>query len=366
LMKNAVLLTTVLGLLTISGAAFAFGQRYSRPIPLGICGSSIKADSCNGVCYYATLGSTVKDSGGAQYILSNNHVIGRSNGGQPGDAVTQPGCTGNTTDTVANLTMLVPLKMSHQENYVDAAVAKVVSGDVSTNDKILNIGPVSGTSGCIISTHVQKQGCGTGLTSGQIFGCFAMIGTSDPCLGNLYFVEQIDVVNTSPQTSGDSGSLLVSLGPNPVAFGLLFGSIPSGQESYAGWIGNVLQLTGMSGMATPTGAAIPAEQPTPSPTALDLEDQAAGHVVALFGPDIMKIPGVWGVEDHLKTDGHIEIRVDVEQVTPEIQSGVPTTLGTSPSFPVEIFVSPRPEMGSRGERSCLTSGSAKPLVTQHK
>ena len=37
----------------------------------------------------------------------------------------------------------------------------------------------------------------------------------------------------------------------------------------------------------------PAEQPTPSPTELDVEDQNAGQVVARFGRDIMKIPGVW-------------------------------------------------------------------------
>jgi hypothetical protein len=341
--KKAAFLTLVLAVLTVfHDAALATGQRYNRPIPLGVCGSSIKADSCNGLCEGGTLGSTVKDSSGTQYILSNNHVIGRSNGAQPGDAVTQPDCTGKTSDTVAKFTRFVPLLGGGQDNYVDAAVAKVVSGKVSTNDNILNIGPVSDTLGCFVSAAVQKQGCITGQTAGTIFGCFAMIGTDDPCLGHLFYIQQIDVVNRSPIQQGDSGALLVSQGSNPKAFGLIFGSIPSGQESYAGWIGNVLQLTGMSGMATPTGAAAPAQQPTPAPTALDVEDQKAGQVVALFGPDIMKIPGVWGVEDHLKPDGHIEIRVDVEQITPEIQSGIPLTLGTSPSFPVEIFVSPPP------------------------
>ena len=364
-MKKAAFLTLVLAVLTAShGAALATGQRYNRPIPLGVCGSNIKV-RCDGLCAGGTLGSTVKDSSGTQYILSNNHVIGRSNGAQAGDAITQPDCTGKTTDTVAKFTRFVTLTGGN--NYVDAAIAKVVSGKVSTNDNIVNIGSVSGTLGCSVSLPVEKQGCSTGLTSGTIFSCFSSATTNDPCLGALNYVQQIVVVNTSPITEGDSGSLLVSQGPNPQAVGLIFGSIPGGQQTYANWIGNVLQLTGMSGMAAPTGAAAPVAQPTPSP--LDVEDQAAGQVVALFGPDIMKIPGVWGIQDWLKPDGHIEIRVDVEQITPEVQSKIPSTLGTSPSFPVEIFVSPPPMEDSRGERSCSgqTPKKTQPkTASQHK
>src|ERR1700736_765169 len=68
------------------GVVFATGPFYSRPIPLGVCGSNMKV-RCDGLCAGGTLGSTVKDSSGRQYILSNNHVIGRSNGAQPGDPV---------------------------------------------------------------------------------------------------------------------------------------------------------------------------------------------------------------------------------------------------------------------------------------
>ncbi len=315
---------------------------------------------CNGLCNGGTLGSTVKDSGGTQYILSNNHVIGNSNGAQSGDAITQPDCVANSAYTVANFTKFVRLLGSNQTNYVDAAIAKVLPGMVSTNDFILNVGAVSTTLGCSVGLPVEQQGCTTGLRSGQILGCFASVGTSDSCLGTLHYVNQIQVNFTSPVSPGDSGALLVTQPPNPKAVGLHFASVPGTTAGYANWIGNVLQLLGMSGMATPTGASTPqAAQPTPS-TELDAEDQLAGQVVNQYAPELMKIPGVWGVEDHLEPDGHIVIRVDVEQVTAEIQSTVPQTLG---GFPVEIFVAPMPVQDSAGKHSCTGRAPKKTQPT---
>jgi hypothetical protein len=88
-----------------------------------------------------------------------------------------------------------------------------------------------------------------------------------------------------------------------------------------------------------------------APTPLDAEDQRAGQIVTLYAADIMKIPGVWGVEDHLEPDGHIAIRVDVERITPQIETAIPQTLG---EFPVEIFAAPMPVEDIVGEqpRSC--------------
>jgi hypothetical protein len=237
---------------------------------------------------------------------------------------------------------------------------------VSTNDNILNIGPVSTTVSCSVGLQVQEQGCSTGHISGQILGCFGMVQTVDKCLGTLPYIEQIVVANNSPNAFGDSGSLLVSAGPNPQAVGLHFASDPGGMTGYANWIGNVLQLLGMSGTAAPVGAssALAAEAPMPS-TGIDALDQEAGHTIALFGPDLMKIPGVWGVEDHLEPDGTIAIRVDVEQITPEIESAVPQTLGT---FPVEIHVGPMPVEDSLGEQPVLFGrrGKQRPKPAPHE
>jgi hypothetical protein len=78
-----------------------------------------------------------------------------------------------------------------------------------------------------------------------------------------------------------------------------------------------------------------------SSKALSVEDQKAGQVVALYGPRLMKIPGVWGVQDYLESDCHIVIRVNVnvEEITPELERRIPTRLGT---FRVEIYIGPPP------------------------
>jgi hypothetical protein len=82
-------------------------------------------------------------------------------------------------------------------------------------------------------------------------------------------------------------------------------------------------------------------RPCVSSKALSIEDQKAGQVVALYGPRLMKIPGVWGVQDYLESDCHIIIRVNVnvEEITPELERRIPTRLGT---FRVEIYIGPPP------------------------
>ncbi len=113
------------------------------------------------------------------------------------------------------------------------------------------------------------------------------------------------------------------------------------------------------------GSSVAFAQAPPAPAAISEqdrqalmeEDREAGHVVALFAPHLMKIPGVWGVQDYLQPDGHIGIRVDVEKITPEIEREVPKRLG---KFRVVIFVGPRPVL--LGEDQCGPScaGATKP------
>ena len=151
----------------------------SRPIQLGVCGSGARG-YCG--CLSGTLGSTVKDSSGNQYILSNNHILALYNTDRAGDAIRQPSC-GGTQDTVANLTRFIPLSTSGN-NSVDAAIAKVVAGKVNTSDSILGIGAVSGTTGCFVNQFVKKQGAGSGLTSGQILFCNMNAFVTDSCSGH--------------------------------------------------------------------------------------------------------------------------------------------------------------------------------------
>ena len=70
-------------------------QQTSAPITLGSSGgnnndydtsSNQIVDCCSG-----TLGSLIQNSSGTQYLLSNNHVLARSDQGHVGDIIVQPG-----------------------------------------------------------------------------------------------------------------------------------------------------------------------------------------------------------------------------------------------------------------------------------
>jgi hypothetical protein len=87
----------------------------------------------------------VQDASGAQYILSNNHVLAEANQGQPGDPVNQPGLVDQNcgqAGVVANLTRFVTIQFAKGRsvplNEVDCAIAQVISGDVRTDGSILD------------------------------------------------------------------------------------------------------------------------------------------------------------------------------------------------------------------------------------
>src|SRR5437868_4770795 len=71
-----------------SGPAHRVDEPF--PIQLGTSGGNIK-DISKGFCYGGTLGALVKDASGNQYILSNNHVLARTNVAALGENIIQPG-----------------------------------------------------------------------------------------------------------------------------------------------------------------------------------------------------------------------------------------------------------------------------------
>ncbi len=127
-----------------------------------------------------------------QYVLSNNHVLARSDQSLPGETIIQPGlidngCTpygvGPGTTPVALLTGY-PVLSSPSTN-VDAAIARVTPGAVDPRGNILELGArlpdgtlgagqlgVSSTSGkgeaAALGMTVAKSGRTTGLTCGTI------------------------------------------------------------------------------------------------------------------------------------------------------------------------------------------------------
>jgi hypothetical protein len=205
------------------------------------------ADCCSG-----TLGALVQDSEGRQYVLSNNHVLARSDHASVGDAIVQPGlidnnCTPNGagpgTVPVANLSAWVPLKQP--QTNVDAAIAQVASRTVDGTGSILELGArqsdgslaaappgVSSTSGrgetATLEMRVAKSGRTTGLTCGGVSAIdldvavdyFSDCAETRPYTTKI-FTHQVGVSGDRFSDAGDSGSLLVNAS-NAEPVGLFF------------------------------------------------------------------------------------------------------------------------------------------------
>lgn len=215
-------------------------------------------------CCSGTLGSMVQDLSGRQYLLSNNHVMARSDHAQVGDSIVQPGlidnnCTPNGdgpgTAPVAALTAWLPLRS--QQTNVDAAIAQVASHTVDPSGSILELGGrqadgslaaappgVSSTGGkgenAVLQMRIAKSGRTTGLTCGHVTAIdldvsvdyFRDCAETRPYLSKT-FTNQIAVSGDRFSDAGDSGSLLVDTS-NAEPVGLFFaGGIDAAGVSHA-------------------------------------------------------------------------------------------------------------------------------------
>ncbi|WP_157439969.1 chymotrypsin family serine protease [Terracidiphilus gabretensis] len=231
-------------------------EALSWPVALGGSGGnngdldahgSTVADCCGG-----TLGALIADSNGHQYLLSNNHVLARSDHAAAGDAVVQPGlidnnCTpygdGPGASPVASLSAWLPLK-SAQTN-ADAAIALIGTRTVDQSGAILELGSkqADGTLGAAapgvsstdgkgetgkLTMKVAKSGRTTGLTCGAITAVdvdvnvdyFADCAETRPYLTKL-FTHQIALSGDRFSDAGDSGALVVDAA-NAEPVGLFF------------------------------------------------------------------------------------------------------------------------------------------------
>ncbi len=232
--------------------------KQTPPIQLGTSGGW-RYDLANGYCCGGTLGSLVS-KGGAQYVLSNYHVLeadivagGNSRIASAGDPVVQPGlidvgCTATSAQNVATLSGIKSLPGSN----TDCAIAQVVSGMVRTDGSILDIGTIrSATVGASLNQLVKKSGRTTGLTRSKVSGLNANVSVSyeNECAGGTAFTKsytgQIVISNKGSRflNSGDSGSLMVEdVTTNARAVGLLFAG--SSSTAIANPIGQVLSFLG--------------------------------------------------------------------------------------------------------------------------
>src|SRR5438045_4576295 len=128
-MKNKIyFLLAVLTVGVLCAPALTQAQYQTRNTHFGVSGGNIN-DISRRFCCSGTLGSLVSN-GTTQYILSNNHVLARTDQAAAGEDISQPGLIDNNCQTppiVADLTAKVALG-----NNVDCAIAAVRAGQMDS------------------------------------------------------------------------------------------------------------------------------------------------------------------------------------------------------------------------------------------
>ena len=242
-------------------------------------------------CCSGTLGALVEDASRRQYLLSNNHVLARSDHASVGDAIVQPGLIDNncsplgdsaSVQPVAALTGWLPLR-SKMTN-ADAAIAQLTSRAVDPSGRILELGSkqadgtLSAASPGISSTggkgetgtldlKVAKSGRTTGLTCGGISAVdldvrvdyYLDCAETRPYLTKT-FTHQLGLSGNQFSDAGDSGALVVDAA-NAEPVGLYFAGgtdlsgVSQGVANPASEVLNELSAQLVGGSYTFVGAA---------------------------------------------------------------------------------------------------------------
>jgi hypothetical protein len=240
----------------VSSSPTAHQAQITTPVALGSSGGNNNDYDTSGNqivdCCSGTLGALIQDTNSHQYLLSNNHVLARSDHASVGDTIIQPGlidnnCTpygdGAGTAPVASLTGWLPLSSSTTN--ADAAIAQVNSNTVSSSGNILEFGTrqsdgtlaaappgISSTGGkgeaASLALTVAKSGRTTGLTCASISALdldvsvdyYLDCAETKPYLTKTY-TNQVAISGNEFSDAGDSGSLVVDTA-NAEPVGLFF------------------------------------------------------------------------------------------------------------------------------------------------
>ena len=315
-------------------------QAQSGAVVLGTSGGNANDSSTNTAthtitCCGGTLGALVV-RGGTQYILSNNHVLARTDLapkpilGQIGEPIIQPGlvdtatCTPSGARTVANLSDFYNLETGTGTK-IDAAIAQVVPGNVDPSGNILYLGapdangvpvpaaPRAGTGmTATVSMPVAKSGRATGLTCSTVLAVAVNAsvqyqkGCGSGTKFSVSYTNQVDIATGSFSAAGDSGSLVVSQANadpvalmfagsdtdtvgNPVSDVLNFFGSGGNAMSFVG--GGVHQVMGCSLPLKPASASSAQSAVTVAPEAM----QKAAAVRDAHAPELLAHPEVQAV-----------------------------------------------------------------------
>jgi len=321
-------------------------QLQTVPVQMGTTGGNVNdivVTSTTKTCCSGTLGSLIS-RGGVTYILSNNHVLAKSDHGVAGDNISQPGMVDNNCNpginTVAHLSEFAPLTPAVSggpaPKNVDAAIAQIVGGTVDASGAILDLGAASGTSiaaappsnvGIVapsLGLAVAKSGRSTSLTCGSIGAIGQTINVQyaascgGPAAFTAQYANQIIISGATFSASGDSGSLIVdSSNARPV--GLLYAGIPNGGGTVAHPIGDVIAaFTSAAGTPAIVGGADHAVSCKPTGTVnrptlnggpssvSSFEMQRAEGIQQRNGAQLMQNPAVTRVEVGASADNPSE------------------------------------------------------------
>jgi hypothetical protein len=228
-------------------------------VPLGSSGGNNSDYDTRGEqivdCCSGTLGALIEDASKRQFLLSNNHVLARSDQASVGDTIIQPGLIDNnctpfgehaSPEPVAPVAWLTGwLPLSSKQTNADAAIAQVASHAVDPSGNILEFGGrqtdgtlaaappgISSTGGkgeaAQLDLTVAKSGRTTGLTCGGISAIdldvtvdyYLDCAETRPYLTKT-FTHQLGMSGNQFSDAGDSGALVVDAA-NAEPVGLYF------------------------------------------------------------------------------------------------------------------------------------------------
>jgi hypothetical protein len=221
LIALAVLAFLISGTLLTPSGAQSLANYRTRNQHLGVSGGNVN-DASKSFCCSGTLGALVTD-GSNQYILSNNHVMGRSDQAVAGEDISQPGLIDNgcrISTVVADYTGSSPLGSN-----VDASIAQLRPGAMDSSGFIEGIGvPSSAVVAPTVGLSVVKSGRTTGFTTGTVTSINTSVAVQyqKNCGSGKKFTvsytNQVVIGGSSFSAGGDSGSLiLTNSGKSPVA-----------------------------------------------------------------------------------------------------------------------------------------------------
>jgi hypothetical protein len=317
--RTWLIVLTVLGAVVagslVPSLADGGANHQRRNTHFGVSGGNVN-DRSTRFCCSGTLGSLVTD-GSTNYILSNNHVLGRADQAVPGEDINQPGlidvgCNVGATTIVGDFIASSPLGSN-----VDASIAQLRTGTMDATGFIEDIGvPSRSVVSPAVGMSVAKSGRTTGFTTGSITSINTSVSVQYQrgCGGGKKFTigytNQIVISPGSFSAGGDSGSLIVTNNSSHNPVGLLYAGSSSATIAnrasevltrLSAVMGRSLTFVG-SGTASPTILSSSQSEVTPflrGPRGQmqQLPEQAADRALAvleLHRANLMATPGVIG------------------------------------------------------------------------